>query len=167
MALARDCFWLWGHESGSHNEGWGLPGLSRISPVEAAGYMGIPNIIMVRYRPGPMPPDPQYLVPFRGLGGVVWAVVGAGGSHQDDDVDRVLDVARRLPNMSGVIMDDFFRQGQPDAGVLSAAELQGLRNRLSRAGRPLDLWVVLYDHQLDLPVGLALRWVSMAALARS
>lgn len=50
-------------------------------------------------------------------------------------------------------MDDFFRRTQEDVGVLSVAELRSLRDRLSRADRPLDLWVVLYDHQLDLPVG--------------
>lgn len=153
MVLARESFWLWGHESGSHNEGWGLGGTSRISPVEAACYMGIPNIVMVRYGAGPLPPDPQYLVPFTGLGRVVWSVVGAGGTHQDGELARVLEVSRRLPNMTGVMMDDFFRRAQDDVGVLSMAGLHSLRDRLSRADRPLDLWVVLYDHQLDLPVG--------------
>jgi len=151
--LARECFWLWGHESGSHNETWDLPGSSRISPVEAACYMGIPNVIMVHYKTAdPLPPDHQYLVPFRTLRRVVWSVVGSGGAHRDDEVDRVLEVSKLLPAMEGVIMDDFFRQGQKDAGVLSVAELQELRTRLARSGRPLDLWVVLYDHQLDLPV---------------
>lgn len=153
MTLARECFWLWGHEAGSHNEGWGLPGASRMSPVEAAGYMGIPNVIMVRYGPDQLPSDAQYLAPFQGLRRVVWSVVGAGGTHQGGEVDRALEVARLLPNMNGVMMDDFFRQGQEELGALSVAQLQGLRNRLSHAARPLDLWVVLYDHQLDLPVG--------------
>lgn len=153
MALARECFWLWGHESGSHDEGWGLDRGSRVSPVEAACYMGIHNIIMVRYGADPLPLSPQYLVPFRALRRVVWSVVGAGGTHQHDELARVLEVPRRLPNMTGVMMDDFFRRTQEDVGVLSVAELRSLRDRLSRADRPLDLWVVLYDHQLDLPVG--------------
>jgi len=114
--------------------------------------MSIQNVIMVRYKADPLPPDPQYLVPFRTLRRIVWSVVGAGGTYQDDTVDRVLEVSRLLPNTNGVMMDDFFRAGQQDAGVLSTAELQVLRHRLSCAGRPLHLWVVLYDHQLDLPV---------------
>lgn len=153
MTPARECFWLWGHSVGSHNEGWGLHGASRISPVEAACYMRIPNLIMVRYHEDRMPPDAQYLVPFRGLSRVVWSVVGASGTYRDDDVERALEVSRLLPNMNGVMMDDFFRQGREGTGVLSVAQLQGLRAGLARASRPLDIWVVLYDHQLDLPVG--------------
>ncbi len=151
--LARDRFWLWGHETGSHNTEWDLPGASRISPVEAACYMGIPNLIMVRYQPAPLPPDAQYLVPFRTLRRVVWSVIGAGAMHGDDDVDRALDTAQRLPGMCGVMMDDFFRRDRADAGTLSTAQLHALRQRLAHAARPLPLWVVLYDHQLDLPVG--------------
>lgn len=99
-----------------------------------------------------MPRDALYLVPFRSLQRTVWSVVGEGGRHAGDDVDLVLDVARRLPNTEGVMMDDFFRRGHQDAAILSAAELVQLRHRLATACRPLGLWVVLYDHQLDLPV---------------
>ncbi|OHE87370.1 MAG: hypothetical protein A3G75_14580 [Verrucomicrobia bacterium RIFCSPLOWO2_12_FULL_64_8] len=145
---------MWGHQTGSHNSQYGLSVSSRMSPVEAAHYMGIPNMIMVRYGGAdPFPPDRQYLVPFRGLRRVVWSVAGGGVFHSNDAVDRALEVSSLLPNVNGVMMDDFFRRGQQDAGVLSLAELQGLRERLSQAGRPLDIWVVLYDHQLDLPVG--------------
>src|SRR5437899_11335406 len=57
---ARDRFWLWGHYEGSHNERWNLPGKSRITPVEAAFYMSIPNVILVRYEGKPELPFDQY-----------------------------------------------------------------------------------------------------------
>lgn len=151
MRLARDRFWLWGHEAGGHNGGWGLTGNSRISPVEAACYLKIPNVIMVRIKPEPLPPDPQYLVPFRTLQRIVWSVIDAGGTHKNGAIDRVWETAHRLPNLDGVIMDDFFCKDQQ--GVFSVGQLEQLRASLSRAGRALDLWVVLYDNQLDLPVG--------------
>ena len=50
MSTIRDRLWLWGHEAGSHNEEWNLPAASQIMPAQAAENMGIPNIIMVRYR---------------------------------------------------------------------------------------------------------------------
>jgi hypothetical protein len=106
MSTVADRMWLWGHEPGSHNTEWGLPRPSAITPVEAAHYMRIPNVIMVRYGPAPLPPDDQYLVPFRTLDRVVWSMVGAGGMHQQADVDRVLKVADDLPNLTGVMMDD-------------------------------------------------------------
>ncbi len=152
----RERFWLWGHPTGQHNGGWGIPANSRISPVEAAHYMGIPNLVMVSCGGDSLPPDPQYLVPFRSLQRIVWSIVGPVGDYARVTVEPALDVARRLPNLNGFIMDDFFNldEGQEEsaAGVLTADELVQLRGRLAEAGRPLDLWVVFYDNQLHFPV---------------
>ena len=71
MGKIRDRFWLWGHDAGSHDEGWSIPGKSRITPVEAAFYLSIPNIIMVRYNEASSPASVQYSVPFRPLNEVV------------------------------------------------------------------------------------------------
>lgn len=152
MTRARDCFWLWGHPAGSHNLGWKVPGVSSISPVDAACNMGISNVIMVRYGPKTLPSDAQYLAPFKELRRTVWSVVGESGRHDGGDVERALDVARQLHNTEGVMMDDFFRRNSQNVGVLSVDELRELRHRLKGAVRPLDLWVVLYDNQLGLPV---------------
>lgn len=153
MKRIRECIWLWGHEPGSHSgDEWGLPQLSRISPVEAAFYMGIQNLIMVRYKQDPLPPDRQYLVPFRRLRRVVWSLVGAGGTYQDDAIDNACHVAQQLPNVCGVMMDDFFDAKRSDIGTLSVDELREIRHQLSCAEKPLDLWVVLYNHQLNLPL---------------
>lgn len=143
--------WLWGHEPGSHNVEWGLPRPSRITPVEAAHTMGIPNVIMVRYGPEPLPPDAQYLVPFRSLSRVAWSLVGAGGMHDASDLDRVLHVAECLPNMTAVMMDDFFRPTTGE-GVIGVDALKEMQAQLKAGPRPLDLWVVLYDYQLAMPV---------------
>lgn len=149
--ILRDRFWLWGHAAGSHDFAYGLRGTSRITPVEAAFYLGIPNLIMVQYNGRPTPPFKQYSVPFRALKQVVWSVVGAGGQTAEEERNHVLSLTEDLPNLVGVMMDDFFRRPDDggEVGVLSCDELRTLRRRL----KGLDLWVVLYDHQLDLPVG--------------
>jgi hypothetical protein len=150
MEIARNKFWLWGHEAGSHDSGYDIPAASRITPVEAALYLGIPKVILVRYEGRPTPPFAQYAVPFRALKEVVWSVVGAGGQTAEEERSQVLALARHLPNLTGVMMDDFFHQpAAGEVGVLSCGELSALRGRL----KGLDLWVVLYDHQLGLPVG--------------
>src|SRR5262249_15601912 len=92
------------------------------------------------------------------------------------DVGPVLDLAGVLPNLCGVILDDYFgrviagasgedpsRAGPEHAarfasraaeaaeaseGPFSVSALRGLRARLRSAARPLDLWVVLYTHEL-------------------
>ena len=154
MNTVRDRFWLWGHAAESHNKSWGLPAPSRMTPTEAALYMDVPNVVLVRYDNLPAPPLTQYAVPFRALKQVVWSVVGASGSTEAEERSHVIELARGLPNMTGVMMDDFFRPVTADGGVgvLSPDMLQALRSQLSLPERTLDLWVVLYGHQLSLPV---------------
>jgi hypothetical protein len=156
MQTVRDRLWLWGHDSAAHNNAWGLPAPSRISPVEAAFYMRVPNVILVRYEGRPAPPYRQYALPFAALNGVVWSIVGAAGLTGDEERRAAVALRAQLPNLTGVMMDDFFRNdpATPDGlGVLGVDELRQVRRELAAGGRRLDLWVVLYDHQLSLPVG--------------
>ena len=152
----RDQLWVWGHDAGAHNEGWGLPKPSRITPTEAAFYLGIPNLIMVRYQGRPPLPFDQYALPFRALKRVVWSVVGAGGETDERERSHVLDLAARHPNITGLMLDDFFGSEQSSQGgelaALSLSDLRDLRTRLSVARRRLDLWAVVYEHQLERPL---------------
>ncbi len=155
-STVKDKFWLWGHDAGAHNDSWGLPKPSRITPTEAAFYLGVPNLIMVRYSGRPPLPFDQYAVPFRSLKRVVWSVVGASGETDAKERAHVLELVAHHPNIAGIMMDDFFvsektAQGGPLA-ALSVGQLRELRIRLSVGGRRLDLWAVLYEHQLDEPL---------------
>ncbi len=175
MECVRDCLWIWGHEAASHGFAeWGLPEPSRITPVEGAHYLGVPNIILVRYGGKPAPPYHQYAVPFRSLKQVVWSIVGAGGATQAEDRAAVLKLRDDLPNLAGVMMDDFFKDPAREGALstLSLDELREVRQALAEPsnarqepweprnprkeqppGRRLDLWVVLYAKQLGLPIG--------------
>lgn len=151
----RDRFWIWAHEAGSHNDQYGLSSRSRMTPVEGAFYLDVPNLIMVRYHDRPAPPYDQYAVPFRPLKRVVWSIVGAAGKTEAGERQHVIELAKRSPNIVGVIMDDFFRNDPADGklGSLSVDQLRDVRSQLAATGRPLELWVVLYAHQLGFPVG--------------
>jgi hypothetical protein len=157
----RDTLWLWGHPAGSHHgeeaRHYNVPGASRITPVEAAHYMGIPNLLMVTYPGfGPEPPYDQLALSMRSLDQVVWSVVGAAGETNASARDEVLKLARRTPNITGIMMDDFFHDpGAEDEGkraALSLSDLRAIRDQLVLDDRTLDLWVVLYDYQLGKPV---------------
>jgi len=153
MEPIRDSLWVWGHEAGSHNGQYNLQGISRMTPAEGAYYLGVPNLIMVTYGNHPEPPFETRMRALSPLKRVVWSVLGDSSSSRDD-LPEVLSLAERFPNLVGGIMDDFFRP--PDAqGAISrysVADLQRLRRRLCRGTRPLDLWVVLYAHDLGLDV---------------
>jgi len=149
MDTVRDRLWI-SHSAQNANGQWGALGPSRITPAEAAYYMGIPNCVMVVYGNKPEPPFDQYALALSPLDRVVWSVMGDAGSTRNDeesDLAAVLDVAGKYPNVTGAIMDDFFRG--PRARY-TLDQLAAIRQPLHAAG--LDLWVVLYYNQLDLPV---------------
>ena len=151
-STVRDKLWLWGHDAGAHNDSWGLPKPSRITPTEAAFYLGTPNLIMVRYLGRPPLPFDQYALPFRALKRVVWSVVGADGQTDEQERAHVLDLAARHPNVTGLMLDDFFGSERPSQGndlaVLPPETLRELRGQMIVGGRRLRLWAVLYEHQL-------------------
>ena len=149
----HDKLWMWAHEAGSHNQDWNTPAPSRMTPVEGAYYMDLRNLIMVRYNGKPEPPYDQYVRAFKPLSRFVWAIVNASGETSDADLLAAQHMAAKNPNMTGVMMDDFFTKDADNVGVYTAERLAQIRTGLSLEGRQaLDLWVVLYQYQLDLPV---------------
>jgi hypothetical protein len=158
----RDHLWLWCHPAGAHTRRpgqYGLPGTSTIAPANAALFLGAPNILMVRYDEEPQPPFTEHARRLAGFDRVVWSVEGGAGG----DVDAVLQLAPVLPNLRGVILDDYFARvtamarvgaqvtrhpGSEADATFSLDGLRGLRQRLVAGGRRLDLWVVLYAHEL-------------------
>lgn len=138
VETVRDRIWLWGHPAGSHTktpEQWGIAGKSTIEPVDAARYLGIDNVIMVRYDGTPAPPLAGYAQPFRELDQVVWSVEGGGG----DDVDAVLGLSDTLPNLRGIMMDDYFgRVPRPSMWLAANQPVFPVNLTLSLA-RPMPL----------------------------
>lgn len=146
----RDTFWLWGHDAGAHDPGtgpieWNLPGRSRITALEAATYLGIRNLLMVRYNGTPTLPFDQLAVPLRVLDRVVWSITGAMGEKSADEREHVLDLAAREQNVTGLVMDDFLNwdTGEPE---LSVDDLRDINTRRQLSDRTLDLMMVLYSH---------------------
>jgi hypothetical protein len=162
-ATLRNRLWLWGHQAGSHNGQFGLQGVSRVTPAEAAADFGIPNLIMVVYGNEPSPPFAPHARPMQALDRLVWSIVGDSGSTRNDarsDLDAVLALAGSCPNVCGAIMDDFFvdKPGPHGAQARHPPEdVAAFARRLHAAPRPLELWVVMYAHHLGRPVGEHLR----------
>lgn len=158
MSTVRDRFWVWGHPAGAHDVDFHLPRASRMTPAEAAFYLGVPNMLMVCFAGKPEPAEfDLYARSFRPLQQVVWSIIGDSSStrnNEQSDLEPVLQLAEEFPNVTGAIMDDFFHPVN-EAGAfsrVSVAQMGDFRNRLHGAARPLDLWVVLYRHELHLPV---------------
>ena len=131
---------------------------SVMSPLEAAVYLGAPNLLMVNQFPEKgeepthkpfEPPYEQYAYPLKVLKRVAWSIVGAGGVTSDSERQQVLAMARRIPNIVGVFMDDFFcdRTSEKVAN-LSLDQVRDVQRQLKESSKKLDLFVTLYTRQL-------------------
>ncbi len=160
MDTVRDRLWMFSVEAGTDDTSYGIP-LSRMTPLEACFAMDVPNLMMIiNEQKEPRPPLEPYFRALRPLQQVAWSVVGSGtltGWAEGDELDIILRLAKDFPNLTGIYMDDFFNRDSPDGpGVFSLKELDDLKSRMvvpadaGREERPLDLWVVLYTHQLEL-----------------
>jgi hypothetical protein len=110
--------------------------------------MGIPNVLFVRYELEPRPPFMAHASPLKSMQQVVWSIEGGGGG----DVAAVLGLTKALPNLRGVILDDYFARvaagdaGEAD-GPFALKAMRQLRARLDGCKPRLDVWVVLYAHE--------------------
>ena len=64
-------------------------------------------------------------------------------------------LAKKFPNISGIYLDDFIIDGKRQADgrvvgrpALAPSELESAREKLKSLGRPMDIWVTLYSHEL-------------------
>lgn len=156
MSTVRDRLWLFSVEAGTDDTKFGVP-ISRITPVEAAYYLGVERVAMIVCEQGPWPPYDMHLRAMRPLKEVAWSVVDSGGKTgwaQGKEVETLVELAGRFANITGVYMDDFFRDPKKSGQVAvhSTEKLRAIREKLILPDRRLDLWAVLYAHQLDFPL---------------
>ena len=164
----RDRFWIFTVYPGSNDsylELGNFRGGSRMTPAEGAFWLGVPNLILVREHETPRLPNlerwrakttfEQYAISFQPLDRVVWSVVGSGGKGGMNELPYVLPLAKTFPNISGIYLDDFIidTKKQPDGRYLgrpaiAPEELKSARERLKSVGRPMEIWVTLYTHEL-------------------
>ena len=139
----RGRLWMWGHEAGSHDNGWKLPKPSRMTPAEGALYLGVPNLMMVTYGGRPEMPFDQYAIPFRALEKVVWSITGASGQTSPEEREHVIELTQRFPNFTGLLMDDLF--ATDGTAAISVGELNAVKEKLDLQERRLDLYAICYD----------------------
>jgi len=165
----RDRLCIFTTPSGSSNnymEVGGFRGGSRMTPAEGAFYLNVPNLILVRNRDLPSLPSnqqwrakteyEQYAIAFQPLKKVIWSVVGSGGKGGMSELPHVLALAKKFPNIGGIFLDDYVVESkkQPDGRTVGRPavmpeELKSARERMKTVGRPMEIWVTLYTHELD------------------
>ncbi len=138
-----------GHAAGAHNHL--LPRPSRMTPTEAALYLGVPNICMVCFGNQPQPPFDRECLAMSTMKSVIWSIVGDASSNDNaktlGHLDEILRLSRKFDNIHGVIFDDFFEDSR--RRIYTPKVLSNIHHRLNENSHtPLSMWTVLYDHQL-------------------
>lgn len=154
-AALRDKLWLWGQNPNTHHGNgnpWRLPGENRMTPMEGCCYLGIPNCCRVGMSGLPKPPFDQDAMVLDTLDRVVWSILGDTHSGNESYLDEVLRIARKHPNVVGAVMDDFIcTPGRSE--IYTPQKLREYRERLhEELQRRLDLWVVVYEYELEKPI---------------
>ena len=156
----RDRLWIWEQAAGVYNEFFlsRLSNKSTIEPVSAAHYMGIRNMLFVRYDGKPELPFHTVYEPFKKLDRVYWSLVGTGGATSAEERQHVYKLADENDNIEGFILDDFFNDhhtdrpsdatSEPPKASLSPAQLRELRQRKVREKR-LPVMAVVYTGQIS------------------
>lgn len=154
----KDTFWIWGHHAGAHHTGaagklFKVPGENHMGPWEGAAYLGIPNCCRVVFNGIPRPPFDEESEKLQNFKKLIWSVLGDVSSKRNDengnDLEEVLRQAEKFENVTGGVLDDFFRPATKDAR-LTPAQLQYIAEQLHSARRPLSLWLVYYAALFDI-----------------
>jgi hypothetical protein len=172
-ATVRDHLWIFTLYAGASNREIEeihyiddyAPGGSRMTPAEGAFWLGVPNLLLIRHKN--IPPLPgteaarakttfeQYAISFQPLDRVVWSVIGGGGEGGMNELQPVLDLAKRYQNFRGIFLDDFIRPGTRVNGKmvgrpsLQREDLSHVREQMKVVGRPMEVWVTLYTHDIN------------------
>jgi hypothetical protein len=162
----RDRLWMWTHPAHSYDtarskEEWpftdyGFTKTSRMTPAEGALYLGLPNVVYVRYSGKPLPEgferEARILQPFKRI---VWAINIAPRrngplqfrwtSTDAKEHDVIRDLFKRYPNMTGIILDDYFKNPGEQFTANGAGEVQAFKKTFGRA----ELWDALYTKDIE------------------
>ena len=166
----RDRFWIFCCPA--NTDFHSLQRRSVMTPAEGAYYLDVPNIIMVQAsateaKDGRFaPPFDQYALALRPLKRVAWSVVGSGGFTAPNETNEVLGLARSTPNMSAIMLDDFFTgKSEGKRAILTVEELRDIRRQIEATGRKLDILVTYYyARSLPLPLDDYLELVDVVTL---
>ena len=110
--IVRDRMWVWAVDASfdwpAREEGES-PGKNRMTPVEGATYLGVPNVMFIQYQGIPAAPFQQYYTPFKALKQVYWTLSNNGNQAHElgKEQEHVYQLAAGNPNITGLLLDDF------------------------------------------------------------
>ena len=144
-----DRLWMWGHHRDSfkalkgRKEGYNLPYETRIDMAAACREMDVPGCFVVRWTNNPTAAElPGYMRQFAQTKRVGFSITDSAAESFDEKVRLGFEYADRMPNLTSLVMDDFWSGAGRGADLAKIA-----RVREGTAARGMNLDVVLYADQ--------------------
>lgn len=141
-----DRLWMWGHHADSFasmkgaKEQYNLPFDRRIDMAAACREMHIPGCFVVRWRNLPKKADlAEYMKQFTDTKRVGFSITDSAVESFDEKVRLGFALADGMPNLTSLVMDDFWSGAAKGVDVAKIA-----RVREGTAARNMKLGVVLY-----------------------
>lgn len=141
----RQHFWVFGHPVNSLYRDHYNVSESTLSAVDSLPYFGATNLFLV---PMWVQVDKDHEMELaKHVPKVCWSINSAARNPQN--VTELVELAKKYPNICSGIFDDFFSTGNPYNNYLNytVESVRAFREELHAAG--LEMWVVLYSHELD------------------
>ena len=142
-----DRLWMWGHHRDSfktlkgRKEQYNLPYDTRIDMAAACSEMNIPGCFVVRWTNNPKKADlPEYMKQFAGTKRIGFSITDGAAEGFDEKVRLGFEYADKMPNLTSLIMDDFWSGAAKGA---SMDKIAGVREGTEARG--MKLGVVLYS----------------------
>ena len=115
----RERMWVWSHDKSFDwpaHEKEESPAKNRMTPVEGAVYLGVPNVMFIQYNGVPAAPFQQYYTPFKAMKQVYWTLSNNGNAKHElgPEQEHVYKLAADNPNVTGLLLDDFLIGPLPD-----------------------------------------------------
>ena len=142
-----DRLWMWGHHAdsfasmkGDAREQYNLPFDRRIDMAAACREMNVPGCFVVRWRNLPRKADlPEYMKQFASTRRVGFSITDSAKESFEEKVRFGLEYADRMPNLTSLVMDDFFSY---KGYGLTVDAIRAAKVKMSE--RRVKLGVVLY-----------------------
>lgn len=142
-----DRLWMWGHHRDAFKalkntkEKYNLPYDTRIDMAAACKEMDIPGCFVVRWLNLPQKADlPKYMEQFKDTKRVGFSITDSAVETFDEKVSLGLKYADMMPNLTALVMDDFWSGAAKGVDVGKIAKV-----REQTAARGMKLGVVLYS----------------------
>ena len=147
-----DRLWMWGHHRDSFKalkgskEQYNLPYDTRIDMAYAGKSMGIPGCFVVRWTNNPKKAElPEYMKQFRNMKRIGFSITDSAEESFEEKVRLGFEYADKMPNLTTLIMDDFFSYKGYGLSLDAIREVQR-----GTSERGMKLGVVLYSDANDI-----------------